>query len=585
MDGFYNQLLLIDLSTRKIEKRKLPDSLYRNYLGGKGLGSRLLFDENPPGVSPLSPDNCLIFVIGACTDNKIHGSARYGVITKSPLTGFYCDSYSGGTVADQISRTGVDAIIIRGKSPSPVTLEISDKEVIFNNADDLWGTDAFNTEDALLKKTTQKQAAALCIGPAGENLVPFATISNNYWRCAGRAGTGAVMGSKNLKGILFYGQTRRTMANPETIAAHWKKLIKKSKTDPGVSTYKKYGTSVMVGIMNKAKAFPTRYWQETECDHWQKISGDALLKNCKVQPRACPRCFMVCGNRTEVLKGRHKGMILEGPEYETMYAFGGLCMIQEIEEIIYLNDLCDRLGVDTITTGNLVSFAMLASELGIIDHQAEYGNADQVAEIIRLIARREGIGAILSKGIRYAAACWGLESEAVHVKGLEPPGYDPRVLKGMGLSYAVSPRGACHLRGTFYKAELSGLIPPEKIKGKAKVFLDFEDRLTLFDTLILCRFFRDMIHWEELLTIVAGANGLTLTKSELQKISANINTVIRRFNIREGLTRQDDTLPKALFSKQPAGLKNPLTRSELNYMVEEYYQLRGWDSQGIPLTE
>jgi aldehyde:ferredoxin oxidoreductase len=293
---------------------------------------------------------------------------------------------------------------------------------------------------------------------------------------------------------------------------------------------------------------------------------------------------MACGRLTTVREGRHAGLRIEGPEYETIYAFGGLCLIDSIEEIAYLNDLCDRLGLDTITGGNLCAFAIEAARRGRISSPIDYGKVDAIAELLEMIARREGIGAVLAEGIRFAAKEWDLEDLAVHVKGMEPAGYDPRVLKGMGLGYAVSDRGACHLRSTFYKPELSGMIKPDQIEGKAEMFMDFEDRLTVFDTLILCRFYRDLYTWERLGEMIRAVTGLPAGREDLRAVAASVSTLIRRFNIREGLVRNDDCLSPALHRALEDSGKT-ITEDELAYMVRDYYRFRGWDDQGIPPAE
>jgi aldehyde:ferredoxin oxidoreductase len=583
MRGFFNKALVINLTDRTTSEEAVPDEVYEKHLGGKGLATRLLLDMNPPGVDPLAPENNLIFAVGPLTDIKVHGSARYGVFTKSPLTGFYTESYSGGTVADRISRTGYDAVVLKGASGDPVLLEISDKGVTFHDAKDLWGKDAFFTEEEALKRAGAKNAGAAVIGPGGENRVRFATINNNKWRCAGRTGAGAVMGSKKVKAVVFHGDTKRKPADPALLARHWKELAERSKTDSGVATYKKYGTTIMVKLTNQAGAFPARYWSEGTRDDWvEELSGDALHRDFKVKARACPRCFMACGNLTEVTHGKHKGLVIEGPEYETIYAFGGLCLIKKLDDIIYLNDLCDRLGIDTITSGNLAAFAMRASETGKIKEKIEFGDADAVADIIENIAKREGIGQVLAKGIKSAAQEWDMESEAVHVKGLEPAGFDPRTLKGMGLAYAVNSRGACHLRATFYKPELSGMIDPDRVEGKAEMFIDFEERAALFDTLILCRFFRDLILWDGLSVLIKGATGMDLDKDGLHKIASNVIDAARLFNLREGATRKDDELPETFFTKRLKKSEKVIRREDQERLVKDYYKLRGWDENGVP---
>lgn len=586
MKGFYGRTLVVSLSEETSHVEPIPDEVLNNYLGGKGLASYLLYKLNPRGVDPLSPENCIIFATGPVSGSAIWGSCRYGVITKSPQTGFYTESYSGGKVPEAIDSTGFDAIVIQGQCAEPKVLSVRPEGVEFHEANDIWGMDTFQTEDTVLERfarsdSTLKRPGAVVIGPAAENLVRFAVIENDYWRSAGRTGVGTVMGAKRLKAILFQGDRKRSLHDENAVREFSKKLAAAGKDDAGVKAYKSMGTPMMVKIVNQARAFPTRYWSEGSCEHWQKISADALHQRCEVKPHACLKCFMACGRLTTVLQGRHAGLKLEGPEYETIYAFGGLCLIDSIEEIAYLNDICDRLGMDTITAGNLCGFTIEAARRGKIDYKIDYGDVDAMAELLKKIARREDIGEILAQGIRVAAREWDLEETAVHVKGLEPAGYDPRVLKGMGLGYATSDRGACHLRSTFYKPELSGMISPEEIEGKAELFVDFEDRLTIFDTLILCRFYRDLYPWEKLEEMIHAVTGMNAEKEALRSRAASISTLIRRFNLREGLEPEDDRLPKGLH-RQLLKTGDVITEEELQFMLKDYYRLRGWDERGQP---
>lgn len=283
-----------------------------------------------------------------------------------------------------------------------------------------------------------------------------------------------------------------------------------------------------------------------------------------------------------MLKGRHKGLRIEGPEHETIYAFGGLCRIDELEEIAYFNDICDRLGIDTISAGNLIAFCMELSRRGKIKNQFKYGDPDQVADLLGKISRREGIGDILARGIKYASKVWDSEDIAVHVKGLEPAAFDPRVLKGMGLQYATSPRGACHLTATFYKPELSGVIAPEVIEGKAELLIEYEDRMTIFDTLILCRFFRDLVGWEDLITLIKATTGFEYTKEKLQRIANDISTLRRMINIREGLVKKDDMLPSRFFKEPRKDDGKIIDKQEFLCMLNDYYRIRGWNREGSP---
>jgi aldehyde:ferredoxin oxidoreductase len=471
MQGFFHRILTIDVSRQHYEWEGIPEPRLKDTLGGKGLATQLLLERNPQGVDPLSPENNLIFALGPVTDTPIWGGCRYGIFSKSPLTGFFAESYSGGSVPQAMSRTGVDAFIIKGAADRPIWLEITESGVNFHQADALWG-----------KETYAQKTLAEC------------------------------------------------------------------KEHKAAQAYKHSGTPMMVSLLNTAGGFPARYWSRGTFESFEQINAESMRKRLEPKPKACKTCFMACGKLSTVTRGRHQGLRVEGPEYETIYAFGGLCCIDQIEEIAYLNDLCDRLGLDTISAGNLVGLMMEGSHLGLIDEHYEYGNADQTAQLLQDMAYVRGSGRLLAQGIRPAAKELGLEDLAVHVNGMEPAGSDPRALKGMGLAYAVSDRGACHLRSTFYKAELSGQIDPEVISDKAAFFLEYEDRCTVFDTLILCRFYRDF-YWDELGRIIDLTTGLDLDQKALKQLAARVTDLTRKFNIREGLTRVDDQLPDRLYTE------------------------------------
>ncbi len=587
MFGFYNKLLRVDLKQQSYKLENIADDILRQTLGGKGLAIRLLLELNPPQVDPLSPENHLIFATGPVAGSSIWGSCRHGVYTKSPQTGFFSESYSGGTVAEYMAASGVDSVVINGAADKPLWIEVGNETAFFHSAEDLWGLETFETEDRVkawikANRPEVKKCGVMCIGPAGENKVSFAVIENDYWRSAGRTGVGAVMGSKMIKAIAFWGDRQKELAEPDLVKSFAKELAQRSKEDAGVKAYKTMGTPMLVNITNKAGAFPTRYWQKGTYENFKKINADALHECCEVQPHACLKCFMACGRLSTVKEGRHKGLKIEGPEYETIYAFGGLCEIDSIEEIAYLNDLCDRLGLDTITAGNLAAFTIEATRQGKIRHDIDYGQVDAIAELLKDISMRQGIGDILARGIRTAAKEWDMEDQAIHVKGLEPAGYDPRVLKGMGLAYGTSARGACHLRATFYKPELTGMIDADQIEDKAEMFAEWEDRLTIFDTLILCRFYRDLYQWEALITMIKRVTGLELDRQALRGIAAEVTDNTRRFNIREGLTVDDDRLPKRFHTEVLPETGKIITREQMEQLLEEYYQARGWNEKGIP---
>ena len=580
MFGFYNRILTIDMSKGSSTIEKVSDDTLSECLGGKGLATHLLLERNPGGVDPLSPKNHLIFATGPFCGGRLWGGSRYGVYTKSPLTGFYAESYSGGRVPEAMDSTGFDAIIFIGHAEKPTVVAIEPESVTFHEAGDLWVLDSISAEEVAVarfapNKDSYRKPGAVTIGPAGENLVRFALISNDKWRCAGRTGVGAVMGSKHIKSIVFQGDRKRKYYDMDGVASYAGEFSKVNMDHPGVKAYKGMGTTMMVSLMNTVGAFPAKYWSQGDCEHWEKISGETYHEEHEIKPHACAKCFMACGRMAKIKKGRHKDLVIEGPEYETIYSFGGLCMVDDMAEIAHLNDICDRLGMDTITAGNLCGLAMEAKAQGRLNYDIEYGNVDQIAELLEKISSRQGIGDLLADGIIPVARAWGVEDLAVHVKGMEPAGYDPRVLKGMGLTFATSPRGACHLRTTFYKPELSGMIPPEQIEEKAEMLIDYEDRLNIFDTLVLCRFYRDLYSWEELEKVLHLVTGLDSSLERLREIAANIVNMTRQYNIQEGLGPEDDRLPKRLTEKAlPSGKALPV--EEMEYMLNDYYRLRGW---------
>ncbi len=583
MDGLHGKILRVDLTNQKVQEEAIPEDIQKKYLGGKGLAIHMLLNYMSPGVDPLSPENKLIFVTGLATDTPVPASGRHGVFAKSPLTGFLGESYTGGFTAAAIKKTGYDAIMIEGASDKPLYLHISDQGVEFEDAADLWGKESYETEDALLEKVNVKGAQAVAIGPAGENLVKFSCIKNNRWRSAGRSGMGAVMGSKKLKGVVFSGEKKANLADEKMLKDYVRNLIKECVNTDRTKNMKEKGTPYMVTVTNEQSAFPTRYWAEGSFDKWEEISTDAMRSRMEVKPKACHRCFMSCGKLSKVTQGRHKGLELEGPEYETLYALGGLCCVHPIEEVVYLNDICDRLGLDTISAGNLAAFAIEAGKRGKLEGMPDYGDVDGIAKLFHQIAYKEGVGELLSQGIKHASEELGLEDIAVHAKGMEPAGYDARALPGMSLGYAVSNRGGCHLRSSFYMGELRGEIPKDMVEGKAKIFIDFESRNCLEDCLILCRFYQQFIGWEGMQQIIKATSGMDLTKDQLFDIGRSVTTLAKKFNMREGWTQKDDSLPPRLFN-DPIGPQKDLVVNpdNLAIMVKEYYELHDWDEAGRP---
>ena len=572
MNGFFGRLLRVDLSKQRYSYEEIPDETLSNTLGGKGLGTHLLTEDNTVGVDPLAPESRFIVCTGPITGTRMWSQSRFGVYAKSPATGGFGESYCGGSLGPQIKGCGIDAVVISGACSAPTFLTITADGVEFHDAGEIAGGETYQAEEYILA-ASQPGAKAMVIGPAGENLVRFACIKSDKWRSLGRGGMGAVLGSKKIKGISFAGDKKAPVANEDQLKDLINLISKKGRESAVTDVYRNFGTPSQVKVTNSQNAFPTRYWQAGHFDKWENLSADYMQEHFEVKGSGCPNCFLRCTKHSRILEGRHKDLEIEGPEYETIYALGGLTCIDSLEEVAFLNDLCDRLGVDTMSAGNIIGFAVEAHKRGKIDYAIDYNQPDQAAELLRKTANLDGIGKTFALGIKAASEMLDLEDVAIHVKGLEPAGFEPRVLKGMGLSYATAARGACHLRGTFYKAELSGQVDPELISGKAVDHIDYEDRAAIFDSLILCRFFRDFILWDELGVLIEASTGLRFNKEELESFANRVTQATREYNRREGIGAGDDDLPKRFFD-EPTAEGATLTREDLSTMIAEYNQIR-----------
>ncbi len=575
MEGFFGRLLRIDLSNQSWGWEAIPGNLIEDYFGGKGMGTFFLARETPPGIDSSDPQNPIIFSNGCFADLPIYGSSRYGIFTKSAQTGGYLECYGGGRTAILLSRTGNDSIIIKGKALNPVFLEISHEGVFFRDGSPVWGLSTDQSVETMLKEVGEPRASALVIGPAGESGVKFAMVINEGGRSLGRGGLGAVWGSKRLKGVVFHGAEHRRSADPSRLKAFYRKMEKEGKGKELTRMFRTYGSPMMVGIMNTMRAFPTRYWEEGNVQGWEHLTAEHLNKTCEVKPISCSHCFLACGKRSKVKKGPYKGLTISGPNYQTVAAFGGLCLISSLEEILYLNDLCNRLGLDTVSTGNVIAFAMKASQDGRLDLNLPFGDTARTEEIIRKIAYRDGLGGILAEGVRDASRILGLEDLAIHVKGLEPPGFDPRSFKGMGLAYATSQRGATHLQSLFYLDEIKGEYRAENVRERVRALVEAEDRMTIFDMLLLCKFYSNYLGWSDIIYLIDAVTGKRFREKELRERVSKVLNLSMAFNRREGISVEEDTLPVKFLKK--AGKDGIcLPPEELKNMVAEYHRLRGW---------
>ncbi|MCK5551830.1 MAG: aldehyde ferredoxin oxidoreductase family protein [Deltaproteobacteria bacterium] len=576
MEGFFRRLLRVDLSNQSWAWETIPGDLIEDYLGGKGMGTLLLTREASPGVTYRDPQNPVIFSNGCFADLPIYGSSRYGIFTKSAQTGGYLECYGGGKTAVLLSRTGNDAIIIKGRSSHPVFLEISHEGVLFRDGSPIWGLPTDQSLKTILKEGEEPRATALVIGPAGEAEVKFSMVINEGGRSFGRGGLGAVWGSKMLKGVVFHGTKRRKAADLSSLKTLYEHMRKEGQGRELTRMFRTYGSPMMVGIINTMRAFPTRYWEEGAVEGWERLTGEHLKKTCQLRSTACPHCFLACGKRTRVKRGPYKGLTISGPDYQTVAAFGGLCLINSLEEIIKVNDVCNRLGLDTVSAGNVVAFAMKASQDGRLNLNLRFGDTKRTEELLHKIAYRDGLGGILAEGIREASHTLGLEDLAIHVKGLELPGFDPRSLKGMGLAYAISQRGATHLQSLFYLDEIK---KEPKTGGDARervrALVEAEDRMTLFDMLLICKFYGSYLRWTDIIDLIEAVTGRRFREEELLERASKVLNLSMAFNRQEGISVEEDTLPVKFLER---GGRNGtcLPPEELEIMVAEYHRLRGW---------
>ncbi len=574
------KLLRVNLTDGTSRDEVVPDEIVRRYVGSKGIGTHYLLEEVPADADPLGPQNKLILSCGPLSGSAMPGSNRYAAYFISPLTGGYGEAYSGGNVATQFARTGYRMVIVEGRAPTPVFLEVSEEGASIHPADDVWGLGIYDAEPALLEKVGVKGARAAVIGPAGEKLVRFACIINDHTHALGRGGAGAVAGSKNLKGVVWHGSRTPEVARPVELKALVKEMAGICKDHPSVLAYGRMGTVQMVRVTNELDMFPTRYWQKGRLEGWEDaLHPDVMVERYKVKNTTCPPCLIQCGNLCRVPSGPLEGLEIE-PEFETIYAFGGLCEIPDLAQVMRMNEICDRLGVDTMTAGNLCALAIEATRQGKLDAGVDYGDADGVAAFLEgMCLRSTKLGDVFAEGVLEVERRFGLKGLAVHVKGMEPAGYDPRRSKGMGLGYAMSERGACHMRATFMKAELSGLIDIDQIEGKGTMYVDWENRFVLMDCMIFCRFYRDMLDREFLTRIVNAAVGLDDDPDELWAKANAIVTETHEVNRRRGFGPEQESLPSwitehAIIAKDGSELR--FTHEMQEAMRREYYMARGW---------
>ncbi|MEM0283271.1 MAG: aldehyde ferredoxin oxidoreductase family protein [Sulfolobales archaeon] len=584
LKGYSEKILHIDLTSRSFRTEDLDPGLARAYIGGKGLANYYLYKYGIWNHKPYSPENPLIIALGPFSGTQIPMATRAWAAFRSPLTNILGGSNVGGVLAAIMKYSGYDMVFIRGSSEKPIYIVIERGSVEFRDASHLWGLDAIETEE-ILKKDHGRDSAVLSIGPAGENLVRFAMINHDKWRQFGRTGGGAVMGSKKLKAVVFIpGDRRIDIAYPDKFRDFMRDFIARFTRESGTQALREGGTPRIVEIANRMGFFPCFYWAQVTIEGWEKIEWKAFKNNYFIGPAACLYCPAACHRLVESKRFSTRVDI----EYETIFALGGLIGVTDPDWIIQYNDLADRLGMDTISLGNVIGFAIDLDRRGVLKLNIKWGDAEKIRDLIYDIAYRRGVGDLLAEGVAEMSRRLGVEDLAVHVKGLEPAGYDPRSLKGMALGYAISGRGADHLGTMAYAIDIAGRAGGRQYLGEEKIraIIDYEDLGALMDSLLLCKFGRYIYTFDvitELLNIVTGFN---YTVEDIRRTAWRIVTVTRIINSRMGVNRSSDMLPRRFF--EPVRFQDSelmLSREEFETALDTYYKLRGWSSNGVPTDE
>ena len=595
--GYMGQILRIDLTTHKYKIEPLKKDLAEIFVGGRGFGIKVLFDEVPKGVDPLSPGNKLVFTVGPLAATKVQSASRWIAQFKSPLTNTYCRSVGGGYFGAELKFAGYDAIIVEGRSEKPVYAWINDDKVEFRDAGKVWGMMTLPARDFIREETDERSRMAL-IGPAGERLVKISAIVSDDMRTASRGGGGAVMGSKNLKAIVIRGSKRPKIYDENAFDEAVKEQITFYRECPAFEGFRSLGTNGDVYLFYTMGNFPTYNFKQYPFEGADRFSPD-ILASYVVKHDGCYGCMIRCWKTFKITKGPYAGTAWQFPEYETHWSYGGALGNSDIESIIYANMLSDLYGLDTISTGSAIAFAAELCEKGIISKgetdglELSWGNSEVMVELVRRIALRIGIGNLLGEGVKRAAEIIGRGAEkyAIHVKGMELPAYDPRSVKAHGLNFATSPIGASHCTG-WNKFEILGIprkVDPLAVEGKGELTKYVQDETAAVETAIFCTFplSSQMVTIDLYSKLLESATGIEKFKNPkyLWLVGERILNLERAFNIREGFNAIQDTMPDRI-------LKEPVPREpskgqvfELDTLLRDYYAVRGWNKQGIPTKE
>lgn len=585
--GYANRLAFIDLTTQTVRYEPMDEALARKYIGGRGLGVKFVLD-NGPQVEPFSPENLLCMMTGPLTGTQVNMSGRMAVVTRSPLTGTVTDSHIGGWTAAKLKWAGFDGLLFRGKAERPVYAFVENSTVTLKDATDLWGLGVRETVHTLQQRHGA-ECSVMAIGPAGEHLVRFAGWINENDRAAGRGGTGAVGGSKHLKAIVIKSNEKQMPKPPDAATFKvartqgLKAIMSSPVTAPNKGGLSVYGTNVLMNMMNVVGGVPTYNGRRSDFDQAEAISGEAVREHLLVSEPTCHACPVACKKEVEVKEGPYKVRV-ESFEYESAWALGANCGNGNRDAIAFMIDLCNEFGLDTIEMGNALSTAMELQEIGALDAGLTWGDADAMIAALTKTAVREGIGDLLAEGPARLAARCGHPELANVVKGQAIAAYDPRAVQGMGLSYATSNRGGCHLRGYTIAAEMMGIPQPVDrtvTEGKAALLKTFQDLHAFSDCLDLCKFSAFAESAEEYAEQYTGMTGIPITPEDVLTIGERIYTLERYYNQLAGFTQADDTLPPR-FLKEPGTGGSAGMVSHLNEMLPEYYEVRGWPNGVVP---
>jgi len=585
--GYFGRYLRVDLSTGRSESKSLSESVLRQHIGGVGLGTWILREETAGNVEPLSPDAPLIFTFSPLVGSPLTTSAKFAVVAKSPLTQRLNDSLASSHFAIAGKKTGYDAIVIVGRAESPQVLLITSTGITLQDAANQWGMMIPTAEDSLKQQFGTEYRYAV-IGPAGENLVRYATVSHDG-RHAGRGGLGAVMGSKLLKAIGVCGQERIRFAKPEKLVALSKAVSKKS-FGPATEKYRELGTAGNLLVFNRLGTLPTRNFQAGEFEQAVDLAPETLTLSREKARKSCAACTIGCEHLYPIAKGEKPVRL----EYENLFALGPMCGVGDADQVLKASQSCDELGIDTISAGGTIAFAMECAERGLIDWEGyAFGRGDTLLSAIEKIGHRRDEGDLLAEGSRILSQKIGQASEAFapHVKGLELPGYEPRALQSMALGFAVGSRGADHNRSGAYQADFSETLDRMNLtEDDVSAAIQTEDEAAIIDSLILCKFLRGIFEdkFSEMAEMLSLVTGWNIDGEELQQSAQKIVELKKRYNIEQGWTPAEDTLPERFLSSSlntggSAGASLP--RERLERLVRAYNLGRGWSEDGYLSTD